>query len=270
MRFVAVESSVHDPILRSAQIGRTFKKKRAQPAYSLRLGLRAAAAVLDAHVGDLRRGDGLPGWMARGSTWPEKRSTSTLWFTPICFSPAISRWPLGSTPVTVAVMVPEKSLVFSVLPLPAKVLLEVPAALAPAEGVGRDQRQRGDAGAELAALVDRAGALLAGETFSTICTVSVSPTRRARWSSNSGRYCAGLEDRAVVDHRRGHAARARRGRLRPRRPAAGAFSVWQPASSVAAATRPEQRAGEQQALHHSWPSFCSIWSEVWIAFELSS
>ena len=25
--------------------------------------------------------------------------------------------------------------------------------------------------------------------FSTICTVIVSPTRRARWSSNSGRYC---------------------------------------------------------------------------------
>ena len=26
-------------------------------------------------------------------------------------------------------------------------------------------------------------------TFSTICTVITSPTSRARWSSNSGRYC---------------------------------------------------------------------------------
>jgi hypothetical protein len=26
-------------------------------------------------------------------------------------------------------------------------------------------------------------------TRSTICTSSVSPTSRARWSSNSGRYC---------------------------------------------------------------------------------
>ena len=66
----------------------------------------------------------LPGWIARGSTRPEKRSTSTFWLTPICFSPATSRWPFGSTPVTVAVIVPEKSLLFSVLPLPSKVLLE--------------------------------------------------------------------------------------------------------------------------------------------------
>jgi hypothetical protein len=34
---------------------------------------------------------------------------------------------LGSTPVTMTVIVPEKSFVFSVAPLPWKVLLELPA-----------------------------------------------------------------------------------------------------------------------------------------------
>jgi hypothetical protein len=87
-------------------------------------------------------------------------------------------------------MVPEKSLLFSVLPLPSKVFAELPVALA-----------------RLKELADRKGSavmpplmlpVLSTElvldwlaaTFSTICTVSVSPTRRARWSSNSGRYCA--------------------------------------------------------------------------------
>src|SRR6218665_3558186 len=37
----------------------------------------------------------LPGCNALGSTVPEKRSTSTFWFTPICFSPVTTRWPLG-------------------------------------------------------------------------------------------------------------------------------------------------------------------------------
>jgi hypothetical protein len=24
------------------------------------------------------------------------------------------------------------------------------------------------------------------------------------------------------------------------------------------------------SIHHNWPSFCSIWSEVWMALEFSS
>ena len=46
----------------------------------------------------------LPGCTRRGSTVPENRSTSTFWFTPTCFSPATTRWPLGSTSTTVAVI----------------------------------------------------------------------------------------------------------------------------------------------------------------------
>src|SRR6218665_965356 len=64
----------------------------------------------------------LPGCNALGSTVPEKRSTSTFWFTPICFSPVTTRWPLGSTSTTVVVMAPEKVLALSVPPLPEKVL----------------------------------------------------------------------------------------------------------------------------------------------------
>jgi hypothetical protein len=95
---------------------------------------------------------------------------------------------LGSTPVTMAVMVPAKSLAFSVLPLPAKVLLTLPAAFWPGPALGLDQRQAVSppvtAPVLSMVLVDFWLAL----TFSTICTVSVSPTMRARWSSNSGRY----------------------------------------------------------------------------------
>src|SRR4029450_8948102 len=67
------------PHSRETQIGRTFKKKRAsqpipwasaccpRPRCSMRTLAMCALATL------------LPGWMARGSTWPEKRSTSTFW-----------------------------------------------------------------------------------------------------------------------------------------------------------------------------------------------
>jgi hypothetical protein len=52
--------------------------------------------LLDPHIGDLRlEATRLPGWMARGSTWPVKRSTSTLLFTPICFSPADHQVAIG-------------------------------------------------------------------------------------------------------------------------------------------------------------------------------
>ena len=66
----------------------------------------------------------LPGWTTLGSTVPENRRTSTFWFTPICFSPATSKWPLGRTSTTVAVMDPEKVLALSVPPFPEKSLAE--------------------------------------------------------------------------------------------------------------------------------------------------
>ena len=66
----------------------------------------------------------LPGCRERGSTVPEKRSTSTFWFTPICFSPASTRCPLGNTPTTVAVIEPENVLALAVAPSPEKSLAE--------------------------------------------------------------------------------------------------------------------------------------------------
>ena len=78
--------------LRSAE-----RSKRSAPASQFpaprpaaprpRCSMRTLAICAEATV--------LPGWMARGSTWPEKRSTSTLWLTPICFSPAIDQVAVG-------------------------------------------------------------------------------------------------------------------------------------------------------------------------------
>jgi hypothetical protein len=65
----------------------------------------------------------LPGWIDFGSTTPLKRSTSEFWRMPICFSPATSRLPLGSTSITVTVIVPVNWLLDAVSPLPSKVLL---------------------------------------------------------------------------------------------------------------------------------------------------
>ena len=84
-------------------------------------------------------------------------------------------------------MVPLKSLLLSVAPLPPKVLLELPAAVA------RPNELAAMPGSAVIAPL-RSPLLSTLEvdfwlalTFSTICTVSVSPARRARWSSNSGR-----------------------------------------------------------------------------------
>ena len=100
--------------------------------------------------------------------------------TPICFSPEISKWPLGSTPVTVAVIVPVKALVFSVLPEPSNLLLEVPLALARLSVLDG----RNGTAVTLADTVPPLSMLLllfwVAETFSTISTVMMSPTSRAR------------------------------------------------------------------------------------------
>jgi hypothetical protein len=77
---------------------------------------------------------------------PEKRSTSTFWFTPICLSPASTRWPLGSTSITVVVMAPEKVLALSVPPLPEKVLADVAPSLASVVSDAGQKREGGDPG----------------------------------------------------------------------------------------------------------------------------
>lgn len=128
-----------------------------------------------------------PAWMASGSTVPEKRSTSTFWFTPICFSPATTRWPLGNTSTTVVVMEPEKRLALSVAPAPAKSLLvdefsdNLPSVAADANG-----------NAETPASIEEVRLLVEEDfwlavTFSVIRIVTTSPTMRARRSSNGGR-----------------------------------------------------------------------------------
>ena len=129
----------------------------------------------------------LPGCTTRGSTVPEKRSTSTFWFTPICFSPFTTRWPLGRTSTTVVVMEPEKVLALSVPPLPEKSLAVVAPALSlPSVAAGRKGKAVMPLSSEeLRFAVDEDFWLAV--TFSTIWMVTVSPTMRARLSSNEGR-----------------------------------------------------------------------------------
>ena len=199
-----------------------------QPAHRSRLGAACAAAVLDAHVGDLRVATRCrAGW--RGVDLAREAQHVDVGLTPICFSPAISRWPLGSTSVTVAVMVPVKSLCSRCCPCRKGSL--VPAALGARQPAVRRTRGSGDAGASISPLLAPmlSGALLAGARPSTICTVSVSPTRRARRSSNSGRYWRGLEDRADGGHHRrppvgatGSGSVGRQPATRPTRQAPGA------------------------------------------------
>jgi hypothetical protein len=119
--------------------------------------------------------------MVRGSTWPEKRSTSTLLLTPICFSPVIIRWPLGNTAVTTAVMLPLNSLVFWLLPLPAAALPEVAATEARASAVvalmpGRAVTLPDSVPVRSSSLLELWVVLMR----STIWMVTVSPTLRAR------------------------------------------------------------------------------------------
>ena len=130
----------------------------------------------------------LPGAMARGSTWPEKRSTSTLALTPICFSADTIRWPLASTCTTVAVITPEKSLLFSVVPLPENSLLPEPVAVARVSAL---LLRNGSADTPASIELLRLTLLVlfcTALTFSVMLIISVSPTMRARWFSNSGRY----------------------------------------------------------------------------------
>ena len=97
----------------------------------------------------------------------------------------------GTDATTVALMVPEKSLLFSVVPLPSNLLPWLP----PAEALAKELLlKKGIALSEASTeealsteLVDFCTAL----TFSAICTIRMSPTRRARRSSNRGRVKLG-------------------------------------------------------------------------------
>ncbi len=129
----------------------------------------------------------LPAWIERGSMVPEKRSTSTFWFTPICFSPVTTRWPLGCTSITVAVIEPWKVLALSVPPLPAKLWADSALALArPKELAAKKGRAAMPVSMLLVLPMVEVDFWLA-LTFSTIEIVTVSPIMRARRSSNSGR-----------------------------------------------------------------------------------
>ena len=104
------------PIL-AAQIGRTLRKKRLQPADALRLGLRAAAALLDAHVGDLRRGDDVAGLdRARVDLAGEAQDVDVVVDADLLLA-GDQQVAVRQHAGTVAVIVPVKSLLFSVAAL---------------------------------------------------------------------------------------------------------------------------------------------------------
>src|SRR5690606_9882888 len=101
------------------QNGEAIRKKRcSQPMVCtssmtplLRYSMRASATWVDETE--------LAPVIERGSTTPAKRTYSLPRLMAICFSPATCRLPLGSTPITVVVMVPVKVLLARESPLPA-------------------------------------------------------------------------------------------------------------------------------------------------------
>ena len=262
----------HDRLLHRPQA----EEEARQPAHRLRLGLLAAAAVLDAHVGD--RGATarvLPGAMVRGSTWPEKRSTSTLALTPICFSPATIRWPLGSTRTTVTVMVPVKSLLFSVVPLPSKSFLWVASARARLNELALANGSAVMPAVERALAVDRAGGLLRrADLLGDQHRQRVADEARAVVLEQRP-VAVALEDGAVVAHRRRHGGRLDALGVEHLHRRHALHLLEHARSAHSASSEPAQRRRRRvirrapQALH-SWPRRCSIWSEVWIALELIS
>jgi hypothetical protein len=189
----------------------------------------------------------------------------------------------------VAVITPEKSLLFSVVPLPANSLLPEPAAVARVSALLLRNGSADTARSIELSAVDRAGGLLHGADLLDDCTISVSPTMRARWSSNSGRYRPAWKIAPVSTG--GSPAPgpppAATGAPRwaaPCRPAARLHERSAPGQPDAKPAPPQATAasGRMEAASvdpggergygggHSCESFCSIWSEVWIALEFSS
>jgi hypothetical protein len=84
-------------------------------------------------------------------------------------------------------MVPLKSLLASVLPLPSKALFELAAGRAACEGLGRMPGSALMLASRVPVLSTLLLALWLALIFSSILITMMSPTWRARWSSNSGR-----------------------------------------------------------------------------------
>ena len=233
------------------------------------------------------------GLQARGSTVPEKRSTSTFWFTPICFSPVmtqVARWQhihhRGGDGAGEGVGA------FSAAPCrrtycpnwrPRPVCREGLAG----EGQGPSRRQR------LGGAVHRGRRLLAGGHVFNDLMVTLSPTRRARRSSNAGGswrwwnsppvtgagfgavqrpggagWWAGCPPEVATGwHNQRSSAGAQGGNARARSepgPAAGEGRVKVRIAEVLGESG--QTGGQTGG--HSWASLASIWSEVWMALGI--
>ena len=125
-----------------------------------------------------------------GLTTPEKRMNSEPWLMPICFSPRTSRLPLGSTSITVTVMVPVNTLLLARRPCRRTSFAELAArsAAEPWSALPGRPAQSGTDKAVCCPCARRADVeVLLRRCFSLMMMVSVSPTARARRSSNSGR-----------------------------------------------------------------------------------
>ena len=129
----------------------------------------------------------LPTAIRLGLTTPEKRTNSAPWLMPICFSPLTNRFPLGSTSITVTLMVPVKALLLALSPLPLKLLADL---------VPRFMPSRPLPGKPTSALTEvllplvRAAVLpdfLLAAVVSLMLIVNISPTALARRSSNKAR-----------------------------------------------------------------------------------
>jgi hypothetical protein len=141
--------------------------------------MRASATWVD--------GTALSPVIVRGLTTPEKRMNSAPWLMAICFSPDTTRLLLGSTSITVTVMVPLKVLAalapppaFSELAPLMSAFWLVPNSPPSARGTALN------ASAVLPVRLALVAEFLLALTFSLITIVRMSPTLRGRRSSNSG------------------------------------------------------------------------------------
>jgi hypothetical protein len=165
-------------------------------------------------------------------------------------------------------MVPLKSLLLSVAPLPAKVLLELPAARARANEFGLTPGSAVTPALIAAALVDRAGGLLAGaDLLDDLHREGVADQARAVVLEQ--RPVAGAWKMEPLAGGAGQRLRGHRGRRCRPSARAGHVVAHRGSSRRAAPRRPSGQHCSKRA-HHSCPSRCSIWSEVWMALEFSS
>src|SRR5450755_1285939 len=128
----------------------------------------------------------LPASIVVGLTTPDRRTNSEPVLMPICFSPLTTRLPLGRTSMTVTVILPVKTLLAPESPAPLKLSSES-ALIAPPLTMLLPPYCRS---ARLNAVPPLRSALvlavLLALSFSLMLMVRVSPTARARRSSNKG------------------------------------------------------------------------------------